>query len=252
MKPPTIEDKDYLDRNVRCVYLITSRDGGVLFDLDNDEFLKLDSIGSTMWTLLSAHKSKTEVVETLSTQCNVDPKRVANDLERFLESAAERGITPECVKISQGPQSSVQEHTNYPYYGQNPDQPRPRPGRLRVCQAFLALAAFDLLLSVASLKILCRWVKRWAVGQRQNGDADLIGKVCTAVERACVWYPKKAVCLQRSAVTVCLLKSHGVAAQMIVGARVMPMVSHAWVEVNGSVINDHVKVRAVYQRLAAF
>ena len=80
----------------------------------------------------------------------------------------------------------------------------------------------------------------------------MIGRICTAVERACVWYPKKAMCLQRSAVTVCLLKSVGIDARMIVGARVMPMLSHAWVEVNGEVVNDYLKVTTVYQRVASF
>lgn len=240
------------DRNGRSVYLITSRDGGVLFDLDNDEFLKLDPIASNMWALLSVGRSKSEVVTTLSKLCDIDSVRVAKDLESLLQSAEKRQITPECVQISEGSKPSVQEHENYPYYGQDPDQPRPRPSRLTVCHAFLSLAAFDLALSTGSLKTLCRWVTKWPLKLPRRGDAEMIGRVCTAVERACVWYPKKAVCLQRSAVTVCLLKSAGIDARMIVGARVMPMVSHAWVEVDGSVVNDHIKVRRVFQRLASF
>src|SRR5713101_7705138 len=97
----------HIDRNARCVYLITSKDGGVLFDLDNDEFLKLDPIASNMWTLLTTGKSKSEVVATLSRLCDVDPSRVATDLEILLQSAAQRGITPQCVQMSQGAPPSV-------------------------------------------------------------------------------------------------------------------------------------------------
>jgi hypothetical protein len=241
-----------IDRNARCVYLITSKDGGVLFDLDNDEFWKLDPIASNMWSLLCAGKSESDIVTTLSTLCDVDPGRVAKDLESLLQSAEKRKITPEYVQISEGSKPSIQEHKHYPYYGQGLDQARPRPSRLRVCHAFLFLAAFDLALSIGSLKTLCLRVRRWPLRQPRRGDAEMIGRICTAVERACVWYPKKAVCLQRSAVTVCLLKSVGIDARMIVGARVMPMLSHAWVEVNGEVVNDYLKVTTVYQSVASF
>jgi Transglutaminase-like superfamily/Coenzyme PQQ synthesis protein D (PqqD) len=238
--------------NPRCVFLITSKDGGVLFDLDKDEFLKLDPVASHMWTLLSAGKSKMEAATIVSTLCGVDRERVYADLEGFLDAAAQRGITPECVRISEPPQPPSGDHPNYPYYGQDLDQPRPRPSFFSVWKAFFALSLFDMTLSFGSLKTLCRRVKGWPPNPRRKVDADLIGTICTAVERACVWYPKKAVCLQRSAVTACLLKSVGVDACMVVGARVMPMVSHAWVEVDGAVVNDHLKVRTVYQRLAAF
>jgi hypothetical protein len=193
-----------------------------------------------------------EVATAVSALCDVDRDRVYADLEGLLKTAAQRGITPDSVHISEPSQASSQDHPNYPYYGQDPDQPRPRPGLFTVWQAFLALSVFDLVLCLGSLKTLCRRVNGWPAHPGRKIDADLIGKICTAVERACVWYPKKAVCLQRSAVTACLLKSVGVDARMVVGARVMPMVSHAWVEVDGAVVNDHLKVRAVYQRLAAF
>ena len=55
---------------------------------------------------------------------------------------------------------------------------------------------------------------------------------------ACIWYWKQVLCLQRSAATACLLKHHGVAAQMVIGAQQMPFKAHAWVEVGGRVVND--------------
>ena len=55
---------------------------------------------------------------------------------------------------------------------------------------------------------------------------------------ACIWYWKEALCLQRSAATACLLKQYGVLAQMVIGAQQMPFKAHAWVEVDGRVVND--------------
>ena len=63
-------------------------------------------------------------------------------------------------------------------------------------------------------------------------------RICAAVDMACIWYWKEVLCLQRSAVTACLLKRHGVPAQMVIGAQQIPFRAHAWVEVDGSVVND--------------
>jgi hypothetical protein len=65
-----------------------------------------------------------------------------------------------------------------------------------------------------------------------------------AIDEACVWYFKRVTCLQRAAVATWLLRRHSVPAALVIGYRPMPFESHAWVEVNGIVIND----RPQYQR----
>jgi len=67
---------------------------------------------------------------------------------------------------------------------------------------------------------------------------DVIEAVCSAINLACIWYPKEVLCLQRSAATACLLRRYGISAQMIIGVRQMPFRAHAWVEVTGQVVND--------------
>jgi hypothetical protein len=52
------------------------------------------------------------------------------------------------------------------------------------------------------------------------------------------------MCLQRSMVATWLLRRHGIAAKMVIGCRPLPFESHAWVEVDGCVVND----RPQYQR----
>ena len=66
------------------------------------------------------------------------------------------------------------------------------------------------------------------------------------MDMACIWYWKQALCLQRSAATACLLKSYGVPAQMVIGAQLMPFRAHAWVEVDGRVVNDKPYAAEVY------
>ena len=81
-------------------------------------------------------------------------------------------------------------------------------------------------------------------GQAPSGDA--VEQICSAVDMACIWYWKEALCLQRSAATACLLKKHGVAAQMVIGAQRIPFKAHAWVEVDGLVVNDKPYMQEMY------
>lgn len=75
---------------------------------------------------------------------------------------------------------------------------------------------------------------------------DALHQVCNAINRACVWYPKRILCLQRSAVTTCLLRNCGVPARMTIGAQRFPFRAHAWTEVNGRPVNERREVEKIY------
>jgi hypothetical protein len=73
---------------------------------------------------------------------------------------------------------------------------------------------------------------------RRAPKLDTIARVVWAVEEACIWYYKRVYCLQRSAVCTWMLRRCGVDADLVIGFRPAPIDSHAWVEVNGQVVND--------------
>jgi hypothetical protein len=78
---------------------------------------------------------------------------------------------------------------------------------------------------------------------------DVTERVSSAVNLAVIWYWKEVLCLQRSAATTCLLRRHGIAAEMVIGAQSLPFKAHAWVEVDGSVVNDKPYVPEMYHVL---
>ena len=112
-------------------------------------------------------------------------------------------------------------------------------------KAFLGLVAYDLLLLRGNFATLHTRVRRWRVA-RTNPSLYTTGQVCDAVNRACSWYPKRALCLQRAAVTTCLLRSCSIPAQMVLGAQKIPFKAHAWVEVEGRAVNEMTDVQTVY------
>jgi hypothetical protein len=117
--------------------------------------------------------------------------------------------------------------------------------RLLFLKAWIGLAFYDAMGLGRDFCRLHRLVGKWKTACRAVGRASP-RLACDAVNRACLWYPKRVLCLQRSAVTTCLLRGCGFQAQMVVGARAIPFAAHAWVEVEGRAVNERVDVEATY------
>jgi hypothetical protein len=117
--------------------------------------------------------------------------------------------------------------------------------RFLVWKALLGLLAFDVLGFGNNFARMHRFVTGWKVSPRK-APGDWAGRVCEAINYACVWYPKRVLCLQRSAVTTCLLRHCGVAAEMVMGAQNLPFKAHAWTEVDGHAINEPRDVQKIY------
>lgn len=70
--------------------------------------------------------------------------------------------------------------------------------------------------------------------------------ICRTIDVVCVWYPKRVLCLQRTAATASLLRQFGLPALMVIGVQTLPFKAHAWVEVDGQVLNDKSYSRDMY------
>lgn len=70
-----------------------------------------------------------------------------------------------------------------------------------------------------------------------------------AVEVACTYYCHRVKCLQRSVVCREMLRRHGFRAEVVVGVQQFPFYAHAWVELDGAVVNDFPRVKELYQVL---
>ena len=92
-------------------------------------------------------------------------------------------------------------------------------------------------------------VRRTPVGLRPANTLGCV-EICQAVDLAAVLYFRRVLCLQRSAATACLLKKYGYPAQLVIGVQQLPFAAHAWVEMNGLVVNDKPYISDIYSVLA--
>ncbi len=117
--------------------------------------------------------------------------------------------------------------------------------KLLILRAYLRLLLFDLYLARNDFAGLYKKVRSCPIKTGPTAS-DGIEQIRSAVDMACVWYWKEVLCLQRSAATAYLLKQFGASAQLVIGAQQMPLKAHAWVEIDGRVVNDKSYVREMY------
>lgn len=117
-----------------------------------------------------------------------------------------------------------------------------------VLESWLLLFYFDWLMHFRGFQRIYAVVRRQRFrpsSEVQMGDREL----SHAIDLACVLYFKRVLCLQRSAATTILLRRYGWKAEMVIGAQLLPFQSHAWVEIDGRVVNDKPYVTEIFQVL---
>lgn len=114
-----------------------------------------------------------------------------------------------------------------------------------VLEALAGLVFYDVVATMGYVRTYAV-VRRWPTFKWRRRALDPTPRICAAVDEACVWYPKRVRCLQRSVVVTYLLRWHGVRAELVIGHRRLPLESHAWVEVAGQVVNDRPQYQKFY------
>lgn len=101
---------------------------------------------------------------------------------------------------------------------------------LLVFQAWTELLRHDLTISLLGFQSVHQGVKDLAAGEKSEVTVD---QVCSAVACAATLYWKPVRCLQRAAVTARLMRRAGWNGRLVIGYRLAPFLSHAWVELDG-------------------
>jgi len=116
---------------------------------------------------------------------------------------------------------------------------------LLLVQAYWKLIVFDRCVRKRNFQDLYGRVRSHPL-RGKPAPLPSVEDVCRAVDLACIWFWRQAMCLERSAATACLLRQYGIPAQLVIGGQQMPFRAHAWVEVGGAIVNDKPYLREMY------
>jgi hypothetical protein len=109
-----------------------------------------------------------------------------------------------------------------------------------VLESGIMIAALKLSLKVRGYKRTIEWIRRRVerVAVRAATDLTVVKVAEWWVAMAAAFYPGRAECLERSLVLYYILRRQGVPVRYCHGVQPMPLISHAWVEYRGVVVND--------------
>lgn len=250
------------------------KDGSVLLSIAEDRVCKLNGVGALTWMVLEeipVGLTLDEIVFTLEQQFEaingegellyeVSHEQLCTDTDRFLKKMVSMGLLRvsfdsrgrELYSISEDVSGTTSAPATANDQFSSADEeaaPDNRFSRRETFSAFLGLLAFDLLLKIGGFQRLIKKVERWPIAEPRTIDREICRRVRGIVDRAQMYYPKKAMCLQYSAVVTCLLRRRGVPAEMVLAAQPFPPKAHAWTEVAGEVVNDRNSVKSDYRVL---
>ena len=246
------------------------KDGSVLLSIAEDSVCKLNGVGALTWMILEEARdglSLDEIVRALENEFaainaegellyDVPHERLQTDTDHFLKKMASMGllqrsdagsysISADVTGTTSAPATEI-ERSNFTGNDVSEDL---SISRRETFSAFVGLLAFDLLLKLGGFQRLIGRVARWPIAEPRTADREICLRVRGMVDRAQMYYPKKAMCLQHSAVVTCLLRRRGVPAEMVLAAQIFPPKAHAWAEVGGEVVNDQSCVKSEYRVL---
>jgi Transglutaminase-like superfamily len=115
-----------------------------------------------------------------------------------------------------------------------------------ILESWLFLTYVEFLMRFCGFKALHASIRKAPIRQVTPVNSPTSNDLCRAIDYACVFYFKPVLCLQRSSATTLLLRRYGWNAEMVIGAKLTPFQSHAWVEVEGSVVNDKSDIHDIY------
>ena len=232
-----------------------TKEGCIVLNVERGTVLSLNDTGTLIFSQLAEHEeglTRNELVETVQREfADVEPSRVEKAVDDLLTRLEKTGaVNP------RGNERDINGLSLRLRLAQRvPVLTRYLLGPLLLIKAY-TVAALVLLFSAEAVRKLGGFhsihqsVEHWGLSSKKQTSEETLASACSAVNRACTWHPKRSLCLQRASVLVCLLRSLGFQAEMVIGVHKMPFYGHAWAEVSGEVVNDHANAQKFFHVLS--
>jgi hypothetical protein len=120
--------------------------------------------------------------------------------------------------------------------------PLAQPKLSLMMRAFLDIVYIEAVMAMRGMRGLKNVVARTPIRTRGDNRSEM-ATIIRSMNRACIYYFKPILCLQRAAVVTRLLRRRGIPATLVLGCQIAPVRSHAWVEVDGQIVSGNIRDR---------
>ena len=243
-------------------------DGLVLLNSRTGHYFSFNAVGGLVWSKIEEGASAAAIIRAVQERFEAPPDLVEHDVEAILArlerdrlivraSQAAGGAPPRgSAVLDRTPAAPATGSSSRDAAIREPLDRTKADGSgggqlVRDVVAFLTLVYVDVLIKRFRFPRL-EAVLRKRAGVQLRTDPAVVQRISRSVDRAAAAYFKRAWCLQRSVACAYLLRRRGCPAQLVLGVRTLPFEAHAWVEVDGRVVNDrpeHIQRYLVLDRI---
>ena len=196
----------------------------ILVDPDVSHFYGLDPVGFRVWQLLDQARTADEIGALLSTEYDAPIQVLQADTAELLLRLADVGLVER------------QRRTTHL---------RLQTRDASAVECFVGLAIVQTSLMLSGLPATIKFVEKMSAGtprslasKEPERALDLGCSVASRVARVAAVYPGRARCLEQSLCLYLLLLRRGLNPRLRIGVQPMPFKAHAWIELDGTPIND--------------
>lgn len=231
----------------------STKEGCIVLNVERGTVLSLNDIGTLMFGRLAAQVeglTRDELVESIQREfSDVEPARVEKAVDDLLLRLEKTGTISSHRDYVDRSSLRGRLAQRVPIFIRYLLLPLLRLKAYTVA-ALILLFSGEVVRKLGGFQSIHRSVEGWTLSATKQPGEEALANVCSAVNRACTWHPKRSLCLQRASVLVCLLRSLGFPAEMVIGVHKMPFYGHAWAEVEGEVVNDHANAQRFFHVLS--
>jgi len=187
-------------------------DGIAILGVSTGQVFVANRIAADTWNGIVAGKSLEETALKLSSDYGRPAEEVQKDVKDLAVELERHGLIE---RLGQTDEQAV---------------------KVRSIEVLWELLRYDFLMALFGFRRVYRGLKETRVVG--TGAADGVQELLLAIGKACRFYWKPVKCLQGSIAVARVLRKRGIPAEVVIGYRPIPFFSHAWVEVEGRVVND--------------
>lgn len=233
----------------------TDQDGTAILNVEHGKFHSVIGAGSAAWQQIAAHPEGitldiiVDQLLTMDADFTSEPReKVRQAVSYLLDTLVENRL----IETNERPSAPVYGGARRFACAVTASLARRLTNllirwRLPRAAALLEFAMFQVIRWIGRFPARYYTVKHWPIELQRSVKPEDVARLCAAIDEAATWFPKESLCLQKASVTACLLRQHGIPAEMKIGIHKLPFASHAWVEVAGTVINDHKGVQSYFR-----